>query len=99
MFQRLGIIIPIVCSILLWGERPSLTQILGICVALLSMVVLQGKQKSTSILSLLLVFLAGGVVELTNKLFQKCSLADYKPLFLFVIFLLVIILATFQLMQ
>jgi len=28
----------------------------------------------------------GGAVEFTGKVFQKCALAEYRPVFLFVLF-------------
>jgi multidrug transporter EmrE-like cation transporter len=90
-FGKLGILVPMIFSIIFWKEIPKAIQWVGIFIALFSIIfsnISQDENKSTSInLTLILLFLFGGMAEFQNKLFQKYALIEYKDLFLFVIFI------------
>lgn len=87
MFQRTGIVIPILTSAFLWNEIPTMLQVVGIIAALFSLVYMNSDGKGIKISGLLLaVFLTGGMCELSNKLYQMYALEEHKPLFLFAIF-------------
>lgn len=89
-FGKLGILVPMIFSVLLWKEIPRPFQWVGIFVALFSIIysnISYDEDKSTSVsLTLILLFLFGGMAEFQNKLFQKYALIEYKDVFLFVIF-------------
>ena len=89
-FGKLGILVPMIFSIIFWKEMPKAIQWVGICIALFSIIfsnISHDENKCTSInLTLILLFLFGGMAEFQNKLFQKYALMEYKDLFLFVIF-------------
>lgn len=78
-------------SIVLWKEIPKAIQWVGIFIALFSIIfanISRDENKGTSInLTLILLFLFGGMAEFENKLFQKYALIEYKDVFLFVIFI------------
>lgn len=98
MFQRTGIVIPILTSAALWNEIPTLLQIIGIIAALFSLVYMNNNGKGIKVSGLLLaVFLAGGVIELTNKLYQMYALEQHKPLFLCAIFTTCVVLCVLYL--
>lgn len=98
MFQRTGIVIPILTSAALWNEIPTPLQIIGIIAALFSLVYMNNDGKGIKVSGLLLaVFLAGGVVELTNKLYQIYALEQHKPLFLCAIFTTCVVLCVLYL--
>ncbi|MCJ7687708.1 MAG: SMR family transporter [Clostridiaceae bacterium] len=90
-FGKLGILVPMIFSIIFWKEIPKAIQWVGIVIALFSIIfanISHDENKSTSInLTLILLFLFGGMAEFQNKLFQKYALIEYKDLFLFVIFI------------
>lgn len=93
MFGKLGILLPMLTSIVIWGELPSFKQGLGIAIAFFAMVyvnlapALQKNERRGGLhLTLLLLFLAGGMAEFSSKLFQKLGLASDQNLFLFVVF-------------
>lgn len=93
MFQRTGIVIPILTSAVLWNEIPTLLQIIGIIAALFSLVYMNNDGKGIKVSGLLLaVFLTGGVCELSNKLYQMYALEQHKPLFLLAIFATCVVL-------
>ena len=86
LYQRLGILVPILCSALLWGEVPSPVQLAGLAASVAVMAALWGGGGRAAAKGPLAVFLLGGAVEFTGKVFQKCALAEYRPVFLFVLF-------------
>lgn len=93
LYQRLGILVPILCSALLWGEVPSAVQLAGLAASVAVMAALWGGSGRAAAKGPLAVFLLGGAVEFTGKVFQKCALAEYRPVFLFVLFAACAVLA------
>lgn len=87
---KLGILIPMVFSIIIWREFPTSIQWIGILLSLVSIVVINLSKKSIKTFdfkpTLLLLFIFGGMAEFSNKIYQKYALNDYKDVFLFAIF-------------
>lgn len=90
-FSKLGILLPMIFSIVLWGEIPSAIQLIGILLALLSIVMVNLSFEALQTFSLnrtiLLLFVFGGLAEFSNKVFQQYALSTYKDVFLFAVFL------------
>lgn len=95
MFAKLGILVPMLVSIILWREMPTLLQTVGIIVAVLAIGIVNVKKgdvavgkinHSISVSLLLMLFLSGGVAEFLNKIFQKTASMTYKPVFLLTVF-------------
>lgn len=92
-FGKMGILVPMILSVVIWNEIPKYHQWIGIFVALFSIVFVNfspPKDKSSNLainLTLILLFLFGGVAEFQNKLFQQYALTEYKDVFLFVVFI------------
>lgn len=86
IFGRLGILIPILISIVLWNEMPTAICWIGILIAFAALVVFNYDGGFKFNVLLILVWFSMGMGELMNKLFTQWCLADYKPLFLFGIF-------------
>lgn len=93
LYQRLGILVPILCSALLWGDVPSAVQLAGLAASVAVMAALWGGGGRAAAKGPLAVFLLGGAVEFTGKVSQKCALAEYRPVFLFVLFAACAVLA------
>lgn len=98
-FGKLGILVPMIFSIFVWKEIPKTFQWVGIFIALFSIVYAnisydENKKKSIN-LTLILLFIFGGMAEFENKLFQKYALIEYKDVFLFVIFITAFILSLY----
>lgn len=90
MFVKLGILLPMIISIIFWNEYPNALQFIAIVGSLLSIILVNlNNNKTTKVewkISLILLFFVGGTAEFTNKIFQKYFLLKYKPLFLIIVF-------------
>jgi drug/metabolite transporter (DMT)-like permease len=91
-FSKLGILVPTLLSISLWGEVPSNFQWIGIILSILSILIINldfssNKFNYRSIKwSLILLFFINGFTEFTSKIFEKYTLVQYKSIFLFFVF-------------
>ena len=89
-FAKLGILIPMAFSIILWKEIPTGLQWIGIFLSLLSILIINLSAKSIERFdvkpTIIFLFLFGGMAEFSNKIYQKYPLNDYKDIFLFFIF-------------
>lgn len=89
MFGKLGILMPMILSLILWKEYPTMIQGFGIVLAICAILVvsLKGNVKQGSFhVALLLLFLFGGMSEFSNKLFQKFGDSSEKAYFLLIVF-------------
>ena len=90
-YAKLGILIPMVFSMIFWKEFPYGLQWIGMFLALSAIVMVNLDFKSKNIFlslkpALLLLFLSSGISEFTNKLYQRYGMLDVKNLFLFFLF-------------
>lgn len=86
---KLGILIPLVVSVTVWGENPPPLQWAGVALGLLALAALglpsPGARGRLSPV-LLLLFVSGGLAEFSNKLFQKNAVPGTESLFLLSVF-------------
>lgn len=98
-FGKLGILIPMIFSIILWNEIPTTLQWTGIALSLVSIIIVNLSFKDLSSKSfnstLVLLFIFGGMAEFSNKIFQKYSITEYKDLFLFFVFLVAFLISIY----
>ena len=91
MFGKLGILLPVILSLLVWRDLPTAIEWLGIGLAL-GALLLPSLSRSTglrpqgSLLLLVLLFLAMGAGEFSNKLFQAFAPQAQSAVFLSVVF-------------
>ncbi len=89
-FAKLGILIPMSFSLILWKESPSTVQWVGIGLAVFSIVLVNrptdGDLRKAIRPALLLLFLFGGLAEFSNKIFQHYGLLEHKTVFLLTTF-------------
>lgn len=87
---KMGIVIPMVLSLILWKELPSLIQWTGIILSMLAIAIINIKPselKGAKIKwPLLLFFIIGGLGDFFNKLFEVNVGENYSDLFLVVVF-------------
>ena len=100
-FGKLGILVPMIFSVVIWKEIPGILQWVGIFMAIFSIVFVNlssnkdnGGKLSIN-LTLILLFLFGGMAEFQNKLFQQYALTEYKDVFLFFIFIMAFFLSLY----
>lgn len=96
VFTRLGVLVPIVLSVTLFGERPTLLQGAGVVLAVAAAVImngLPGKSESPSaenkvyLLPLVLTLLLNGAADAMSKVFTQLGRRQDDGLFMFYIFL------------
>lgn len=96
---KLGILIPMIFSIIIWREFPSAIQWIGITLSLLSILLVNLSPQSLEKLdikpTLIILFILGGMAEFSNKIYQKYALADYKDIFLFATFFVAFLVSLF----
>lgn len=99
MIAKLGILIPMIFSIIIWKEYPNSLQWLGIILALTSIVLVNISFKNFASFrlkwGLILLFFFGGLAEFSNKIFQKYALSSFKDVFLFTVFFTAFIISVF----
>lgn len=94
MYNRIGLIIPILISIIFFRENPSIFQIIGIILALFSIYYLnRDKNKISNFLYLILLFLAGGIVDTIAKVYSIFGEVSLYSTFIFYTFFFSFILS------
>ncbi|MCB2288556.1 EamA family transporter [Clostridium sp. CS001] len=100
-FGKLGILVPMIFSVVIWREIPGLMQWIGIFMALFSILFVNLSSKKDTVnnrsitLTLILLFIFGGMAEFQNKLFQQYALTAYKDVFLFFTFVIAFFLSLY----
>ena len=87
-FMKLGVLVPTILSMLVFGETPRLTQVIGIVAALVAIVMIQGggKGETRSVAGLIALLLVGGTTDAMSKVYDvagPAALKDYYLLFTF----------------
>lgn len=93
VFTRLGVLVPILLSVTLFGERPTLLQRLGVVLAVAAAVVMNGlpgkaaAEQRVYLLPLVLTLLLNGTADAMSKVFNQLGRRQDDGLFMFYIFL------------
>lgn len=96
VFTRLGVLVPILVSVALFGERSTLLQGLGVVLAVAAAVLMDGLPQKTApsslrnkvyLLPLLLTLLLNGTSDAMSKVFTQLGRRQDDGLFMFYIFL------------
>ncbi|MBP3654787.1 MAG: DMT family transporter [Oscillospiraceae bacterium] len=97
IFQRLGLLVPMVISVFMFGEMPELIQVIGFCVAVAA-IVLINLEKDTSVMQfktgLILILLCGGCADVMAKFFEELGNPALSAQFLFFTFAVALVLCT-----
>lgn len=95
LFSRLGVGVPILLSILLFHEMPSVLQWIGICLAAAAIIFLNRKKEEqlSFHFSLLLLLLCNGTCDAMNKIYDVFGQAQLNSQFLFIAFVCALLLA------
>jgi len=89
-FAKMGILLPMALSMLIWGEFPGMLQWAGIAVAVAAVFTgafrgaSEGVRRFTPVL--LLVFVANGMAEFGSKVYQRLGGGDNRDFFLLWVF-------------
>ena len=95
-FQKLGVLVPTIAAITIFGETARWTQLLGIAVAIGAILLMQGrstgKNANRSTLGLLALLLCGGMSDVMSKVFRTWGNGDHGNYFLVFTFLIALAL-------
>jgi drug/metabolite transporter (DMT)-like permease len=85
-FNKLGVMIPAILSVLFFHEIPGVMQIVGVFVASLAIMIIYLKKEESSVVTLkaalLGTFLFGGFSNFTSKIYQVYGTEDFQNLFI-----------------
>lgn len=96
VFTRLGVLVPIMLSVTLFGERPTVLQGLGVALAVAAAVIMNGlpqkpgdraAENKIYLLPLVLTLLLNGTSDAMSKVFTQLGRRQDDGLFMFYIFL------------
>lgn len=95
-FMKLGVIVPTLAAITVFGEVPRWTQIIGILAAIAAIFLIQGegKKEAKSISGLVILLLSGGFTDTLAKVYDVYGPAQLKDHFLLYTFAVALILCT-----
>lgn len=89
-FMKLGLLVPILLSLFLFGERPGMLQIIGFCIAVGAIVINNWNKDTVQMrmsAGLLLLLIAGGAGDAMAKVYEQWGSQLLAPQFLFYTFL------------
>lgn len=89
-FMKLGVLVPTVLSLLIFKEQPRLSQILGVLIAVITIVWMYFEKdgdKITDIFGLIFLMLAGGFGDSMGKVFEQFSNESLRNQYLLYTFL------------
>ena len=99
-FQKLGVLVPTIAAITIFGESACWTQLLGIAVAVGAILLMQGpgaragEGNAKNFAGLLALLMCGGMSDVMSKVFQTWGNADHGNYFLVFTFLIALVLCT-----
>jgi len=88
-FMKLGLLVPMVMSVCLFGERPGLVQVIGFLIAVAAIVLINFEQDNSAMefrIGLILLLLAGGGGDAMSKVFEELGNPEQASHFLFYTF-------------
>lgn len=95
-FQKLGVIVPTVAAIVIFGETARWTQIVGVLAALCAILLIQDRssQRASSMTGLVLLLMAGGISDVMSKVFETWGNAAHGNHFLLMTFATALVLCS-----
>ena len=94
-FGKLGVMVPLTFSFLIFKEQPAALQVVGILIALAALIIMNSPDKSAgssdtpktySFTLLILTFLANGLADAMSKVFEQAGPRSDDRVFIFMIF-------------
>ena len=95
MFMKLGVMVPTLMAILVFGEVPKAVQVIGMIVALAAILLInleKGSGKAASSLGLVLLLVAGGATDAMSKVYEELGVSALKNHFLLYTFMMALAL-------
>ncbi len=97
IFMKLGLLVPIVLSVLFFNEMPSKLQTIGFIIAIISIILInlkKGENKKSFGMSLILLLLFGGSADAMSKVYEHLGAENLTNQFLFYTFMTAFIICS-----
>lgn len=94
-FMKLGVLVPTLMAIFVFGEAPSALQLIGILAAVFAIILIRlekSRQKAASSVGLVALMLAGGMADGMSKVYEQFGSAALQDHFLLYTFLTALVL-------
>lgn len=94
-FMKLGVLVPTLAAVFLFGEIPTITQGIGFVIAIASILLInleKGAGKASFMLGLIILLIVGGTTDVMAKLYEQLGSTAYKDQFIFFTFLAALLL-------
>ena len=88
-FQKIGVLVPTVCALLVFRETPTVLQAIGFVIAIAAIFLIRGGDgghKEGSTLGLVALLIMGGSVDALGKFYAEWGNPDIKNHYLFYVF-------------
>ena len=88
-FMKLGVLVPTLLSIVLFGETPGALQLLGMAGAVCAILLIgldKGQSRAKSSAGLVILLLGGGLTDATSKFYEEWGNPAIKDHYLFYVF-------------
>ena len=97
-FTKLGVLIPTLMAIIVFSEKPSLTQILGILLSVLAIIMIHFEKESINESQkkswLIILLFVSGITDSMANIFEKLGSPNEKDMYLLMTFFFAFLLAT-----
>ncbi|MDO4623336.1 MAG: DMT family transporter [Eubacteriales bacterium] len=96
-YMKLGVLVPTLAAVFLFGEMPSGLQIAGVVLSIFAIILMNYEKVDDRIpieISLLLLLIGGGAADVMAKVYEQYGDADRKEQYIFIIFLTAMILCS-----
>jgi len=95
-FMKLGVLVPTVMAITLFGETPRPVQFVGLALAVAAILIInlgKGGSKAKSGLGLMILLLSGGLTDSLSKIYDQWGIPKWESHYLLYIFCVALILS------
>lgn len=102
VFMKLGILVPILMSVTIFAEKPSLVQLLGFVAAIISIVLINSGGEKTEgkfDLSLVILLILSGAADSMAKILEEMALVSQSGVFFTLTFLVAMSLCIISLLK
>lgn len=97
-FMKLGVLVPTMLAIIAFGEHPGVMQIIGICLAVTAILVVNSSDEESNTVTspkiLILLLLVGGSGDAMSKIYEELAPAEYSSQYLLYTFAVALVLCT-----
>ncbi|MHC1719152.1 MAG: EamA family transporter [Clostridiaceae bacterium] len=95
-FNKLGVMVPAVLSVVFFREVPEAMQVTGVIIALAAILIINLKKEENSVITLKYAlfgtFFLGGFADFTSKIYQVYGIEEFQSLFIFFTFVFSLII-------